>query len=244
MADNIIHGLNAVREALRAGGRVTRLYLAKESRARQAEALLDEAKAQRVRYDYVPQAKLNELAGTREHQGVAAQVSPVEYTPLDECLAACGPRALLLACDQVQHPRNLGMLVRTAVGAGAAGLLLTARGGAQPDDTVLHASAGTLYHLPIVNCPNLAQALREVKQAGFWVYGLEGEGEWDVFATDWPDRVILVAGNETSGMRPGLRKNCDATVRIPLAGGLDSLNVAVASAIALFQAAHAHRHTG
>jgi 23S rRNA (guanosine2251-2'-O)-methyltransferase len=237
MAGKVVFGVNAVKEALQAGGRVNRLYLAKESRVREAEALVQLARDQRIPFDFVPQAKLNDLCDTREHQGVAATVSPVAYAELDECLAQCGEKAVLLALDQVQHPKNLGLLVRTAAGSGASGVLVPARGGALLDESVVRASAGTVFRVPIVNCPNMARALGTLREAGFWIYGLDGAGEESVFDLPWADRTVVVLGNETGGLRPVVRKACDALVRIPLAGGLDSLNVAVAGGVALFQAA-------
>jgi 23S rRNA (guanosine2251-2'-O)-methyltransferase len=237
MKQDVVSGTKAVAEALRSRGRVNRLYLAKESRVHGADALVEAARQQGVPFQFAPQAKLNELAGTREHQGVVAKVSPVAYTPLEECLASTGPKAALLALDQIQHPKNLGLMLRTALGAGASGVLLASRGGALLDESVVRASAGAVFHIPVVNCRNLAQALGKVKKAGFWVYGLDARGDESVFEVPWPARCALVVGNETSGIRPGVRKVCDALVRIPLAKNLESLNVAVAAGVALFQAA-------
>lgn len=228
-----------MREALRAGRFVNRLYIAKESHARNMDELLDLARERGVLFEFVPQAKLNELAGTREHQGVAAAISPVEYVPLKQWLASCPTTATALVLDQVQHPKNLGLLIRTAVGAGASGVVLCARGGALLDEAVLRSSAGALFHMPVVNCANLREALRQLRAADFWVYGLDAKGAENVFDVDWPDRCALVIGNESDGLRPGVRKTCDALVRIPLANQLDSLNAAVAAGIALFQIAAA-----
>ena len=206
-----IYGINAVREALPAG-RVSRVLLAKESRAHGVAELADAAKAAGTRIDYAPQAKLNALCGTREHQGVAAAISPVSYASLNQVLEACPRTGRLLVLDQVQHPKNLGLLIRTATGA------------------------GTVLRMPVVACKNLPQALRTVREAGFWLYALDARGDMDVFEMPWPERHALVVGNETKGIRPGVRKVCDAGVRIGLDNGLDSLNVAVAAGIALFQA--------
>ena len=238
MAGKIIYGINAVSEALRAEGRVNRIYVAKESRAHGVSAVITTAKECHVRFDFVPQAKLNELAGTHEHQGIVAAISPVSYTSLDACLDQCPPKSTLLVLDQIQHPKNLGLLIRTAVGAGASGVLLTSRGGALLDDDVVRSSAGTLFHIPIVLSGNLAQSLRSLKKASFWVYTLDVAGGESVFSVRWADRCALVLGNETEGLRPGVKKETDLSVTIPLANGLDSLNVAVAAGIALFQATH------
>lgn len=236
MAGETISGVNAVREALEQPGTVNRVLFAKESRAAACKALLEEARTRRVPFDFVPQAKLNTLAGTREHQGVVAQISPVHYETLDTLLGRCGPTSTLLVLDRVQHPKNLGMIIRSAAGAGVAGIVLAARGGALLDESVVRASAGTVLRVPVATCRNLSQGLRRIREAGFWVYGLDASGETDVFDMRWPDRVALVAGNETSGMRAGIRKNCDGHVAIPLANGVESLNVAVAAAVVLFQA--------
>ncbi len=247
MSDKTIFGVRAVSEALQSGHRVNRVYLAKESRAHGAARLAGEAKAAGVRFDFVPQAKLNELTGTREHQGVAAMISPVDYVSLDALLAGCPPKATLLVLDQVQHPKNLGMLIRSATGAGVSGVVLPARGGALLDESVVRSSAGTVLRMPIAVAKNLSRTLRTLREAGFWNYAFDAGGKTDLFRVDWPDRCALVMGNETTGLRPGVLKGCDEIVSIPLANGLDSLNVAVAAGIALFQvhaARRAEAHNG
>lgn len=241
MAGKIIFGVNAVREALQTGRHVNRVYLAKESRTPGAEEVLDLARTAKVLFDFVPQAKLNALTHTREHQGVAAAVSPVDYVTLKDLVATLPPVCCLLALDQVQHPKNLGMIIRTAAAAGAQGLIAPMRGGALLDDDVVRASAGLVMRLPMVACANLTQALRDLRAADFWSFSLEAGAPQSVFTKDWPARVVLVAGNETDGVRPVTRKACDDAVSIPLAAGVDSLNVAVATGIALFQVVHAHR---
>ena len=240
MSDKHIHGVKAVSEALREPGRVNRVYVAKESRAHGADALATAAKAASVPFDYVPQAKLNELAGTMEHQGVVAVISPVAYAPFESILESCPLKAIVLVLDQVQHPRNLGMLIRTAACAGVHAVVLPERGGALIDDDVLRASAGAVFHVPVATCGNVAQALRDLRDAGFWSYGLDASGEQSVFATNWADRCAIVVGNETKGMRPGVQKACDVMVRIPLAKGMDSLNVSVAAGVTLYQVAAQH----
>ena len=237
MAGNIIHGLRPVQEALASGGVVNRLYFAKESRARGYKKLLETAKRTSVPIDFVPQAKLNELANTREHQGIVAALSPVEYKTLDQCLAACGPTATLLLLDRVQHARNVGLMIRSAAGAGAAGVILSSRSSALLDDTVVRASAGAVFRIPIASCSKLSDSIAKLKDAGFWVFGLDGSGETNLFEQEWPDRVALVVGNESTGIRPGLRKQCDGLLRIPMANELDSLNAAVAAGLGLFQIA-------
>ncbi len=239
----VIFGTNAIREALRAHGRVNRLYLAKDAKVRDKQTLIDLARAQGIPYDFVPLAKLNDMAKSGEHQGVVASVSPVPYTDFESFLAACPAQAAVLVLDGVQHPRNLGMLLRTAAGAGASAVILAARGGALLDESVVRASAGAVFHVPVIAVPKLPGALRQMQQAGFWVYGMDATGEESVFSVSWPQRCVVVMGNETKGLRGPVQKCCDALVRIPLAHDLDSLNVAVAAGIALFQVVAARAGT-
>lgn len=239
MAGTIIHGVNALREALHDPRRINRVYFAQESRAPAVAAIIAEVKQKRVPFDFVPQAKLNAMTRTREHQGVAAEISPVAYATLDAVLARCGPKALLLACDGVQHPKNLGLIIRTATGAGCNGILLTRRGGALLDEDVLRASAGTVLRMPILPVHKLPETLRTLKDHGFWAYALAPAAPASLYEVKWPDRVVLVLGNESDGLRPIVQKTCDAAVRIPLANELDSLNVAIAAGIALFHIARA-----
>lgn len=237
MEPRLIYGVNAVREALASEHPIDRLYVASDSRVRGGRELLDTAKQRDIPIERVPLAKLNGLTETHGHQGVAARVSPVAFNRLNEAIASCGESALVLVLDQIQHPRNLGLMIRSAAGAGADAVVLPSRGGALIDDTVIRASAGTVFRMPVVLVKNLGQALRTLKDHDFWVYGLDLAGEQAIFDTDWAPRTVLVVGNETKGLRPGTRKGCDATVTIPLAKGLDSLNAAVAAGIGLFQVA-------
>lgn len=241
MAGEIIYGRNGVLEALRDRGRVNRVYLARDAKVASRDELLNAARSAGVAFEFIPLAKLNAITGTSEHQGCAAAVSPVAYVPLEEIVAALDVKALILVLDQVQHPRNVGMLLRAAAAAGASAVLLPQRGGAMVDQEIIRASAGAVWHIPLVACANLGQSLRELKEAGFWVYGLAASGAHDVFEMQWPARTVLVVGNESKGMRPGTAKLCDDLLSIPLARGIESLNVAVAAGIAMYQCMQARR---
>lgn len=237
MKGDLIFGLIPVREALGSGRSVTRVYFAKESRADAFRQVVAQAKAQSVPFDFVPQAKLNALTGTHDHQGVAAKISPIEYVALGNFLASCPACATVLVLDQIQHPKNLGLLVRTALGAGVHGVVQATRHTASVDASVIRASAGAVFKVPLVRSSNLSQALKRLKSEGFWLYGLDAHGGENVFELPWPDRCAFVVGNESRGLRPMVKKACDAIVRIPMSDELESLNVAVAAGIAMFQRA-------
>jgi 23S rRNA (guanosine2251-2'-O)-methyltransferase len=234
MNTNTIWGWNAVHEALQTHGRVNRLYLARDTKVKRVEELVALCKALGAPFDFIPQAKLNEITGTRDHQGVAATISPVDYVEIDALLNT-GGRSCIVVLDEVQHPKNLGMIIRAVAAAGADGLVVPVRGGASLDETVVRSSAGTVFRVPIARCNNVAQTLRGFKDAGFWIYGLDGAAGDDIYTCSWGDRVVLVMGNESAGLRPGVRNACDALLRIPLSGGVESLNVAVAAGVALFE---------
>jgi 23S rRNA (guanosine2251-2'-O)-methyltransferase len=223
MSDNLVWGARAVEEAIAAGGGVNRIYFASGVNVQRHDAIRDAARAADIRIETVPLAKLNHLTRSSDHQGVAAVLSPVRYEELKPWLARAPKHGVVLVLDRVQHARNLGMLIRSAAGAGALGVILPQRGGAMIDATVARASAGTVFHVPLVPVANLNQALRTLKAQDFWIYGLAAGGEQSLFEMD--------------GLRPSVVKECDALLRIPLAKRVESLNAAVAGSVALFQAA-------
>lgn len=240
-ASSRIWGLHEVAEALEAGHPVERIYFSLQARGALVERIKDLARQRQVRFDFVEVGKLGQLAGTRQHQEVVARISPVRYRPLEEVVAQAPLISTLVALDQVHYAGNLGLAIRTAAGAGAAGALLPARGGALVSEQLVRASSGAFFRLPLVLSANLGRDLEKLKAEGFWIYGLEAGGNQDLFSVDWPPRRVLVAGNETRGLRPLIRKTCDALVRIPLARGMDSLNVAVALGVVLFEIARKER---
>jgi 23S rRNA (guanosine2251-2'-O)-methyltransferase len=239
---DVIFGYNAVSEALRSGHPINRIYFAVQSKRPYIAELKALAQDNKVRFDFVDIAKLNVLAHTGEHQDVVAVVSPVEYTELDNFLDAHKSDKVLtvVVLDQLQHAGNVGIIIRTAVGAGASAVILNARGGSLINDQVFRASAGAIFHIPIIKSSSLQQDLKRLKDADFWIYGLEAAGEGNVFTERWANRSAIVIGNEHAGSRPVTRKIFDLHVRIPMANTFDSLNAAVAAGIVLFQISHHH----
>jgi 23S rRNA (guanosine2251-2'-O)-methyltransferase len=166
---------------------------------------------------------------------VVALVEPYRYADAYELAAR--ERPLLAVLDRVTDPRNLGAVCRSAEGAGATGVIVPAHGSAVVTPAVARASAGAVEHVPVAVVTNLARYLGEVKGADLWVYGAAGEGGarsmWD---TDLSGGVALVFGAEGKGLRPLVRRTCDALVSIPLSGEVESLNVSVAAAVLLYEA--------
>jgi len=222
VTSELVYGRRAVREVLR-GRRDVLELLATERAARDGW----ERKPK-----IVPEKTLNELAGTRDHQGVVARVEPFRYADAYE-LAAGEP--LLVALDQVTDPRNLGAVIRSAEGAGATGVILPAHNSARVTPVVARSSAGAVEHLPVAVVPNLARYLNDVKGPRLWIYAADAAGI-PMGETDLSGGLTLVFGAEGKGLRPLVRRACDATVSIPLAGRVESLNVSVAAAVLLYEA--------
>jgi 23S rRNA (guanosine2251-2'-O)-methyltransferase len=178
--------------------------------------------------------ELERLCGSPDHQGVVAAVDPYPYADPNQLLRAEG--ALLVALDQVQDPRNLGAVARSAEVAGAAGLVIPERRAAAVTAVACKASAGAVEHLLIAHVRNLADWLGEAKEAGFWIWGADAEAKqapWDV---DLSGPTVLVLGGEGKGLRPRVASACDGLVALPQRGMIDSLNVSAAAAALLFEA--------
>jgi 23S rRNA (guanosine2251-2'-O)-methyltransferase len=223
-----VYGRRPVYEALR--GRREVLEVWATERAVAAEPWLAERKPK-----LVVDRDLAERAGTRDHQGVVASVEPFRYADAYELASA--ERPLLAVLDRVTDPHNLGAVCRSAEGVGATGVVVPAHGSAIVTPAVARASAGAVEHLPVAVVTNLARYLDEVKGADLWVYGAAGEaGATSMWQVDLSGGLALVFGAEGKGLRPLVRRTCDALVSIPLAGRVESLNVSVAAALLLYEA--------
>jgi 23S rRNA (guanosine2251-2'-O)-methyltransferase len=226
-----VYGRRPVREALRGPREVLELWVTE--RALKAEPWLREV--ERPRLQTKLERELNETAGTRDHQGVLAWCEPYRYADAWELAAVEQP---LLAClDQVTDPRNLGAVIRSAEGAGATGVVVPAHGAATVTPAVARSSAGAVEHLPVAVVPNLARYLDEVKSDNLWVYASSSDAAEAMWDTDLSGGTALVFGAEGKGIRPLVRRMCDGAVSIPLAGQVESLNVSVAAALLLYEAA-------
>jgi 23S rRNA (guanosine2251-2'-O)-methyltransferase len=225
---DLVYGRNAVREALR--GRRAVLEVWATERASGVLDWLDDGPRPRIRRE----RELTEAAGSPDHQGVVAWCEPYPYA--DAWELATVERPLICCLDQVTDPRNLGAVVRAAAGAGATGVVLPAHGASVVTPVVARASAGAVEHLPVAVVPNLARYVADVKGDHLWAYAAAAEGAASLWELDLTDGVALVFGSEGKGVRPLVRRSCDGTVAIPVAAAVESLNVSVAAAVALFEA--------
>lgn len=230
-------GPHACQEALERG-ELQVLRISPQAWGRSVE-LRDDARAQGVVVHKEPADGLDRRAEGQRHQGVLGEGSGLALGDLQALLelpASRGAAALLLALDGITDPHNFGAILRSAAAAGADGVLFPERRSAQPNDVVTRASAGTAGRVPLVRVTNLGRALDELKEAGFWVYGLEGGPQSRDYLLERFDRpTVLVLGSEGEGLHAKIRERCDQLLRIPMPGGTESLNVSAAAAVVLFR---------
>jgi 23S rRNA (guanosine2251-2'-O)-methyltransferase len=170
------------------------------------------------------------------HQGVVVEVEPLEEVWLDEIVADAADQAVLLVLDQVTDPHNVGAILRSAAAFGAVGIVTQDRHSPPESGALAKAASGALERVKWVRTVNLARALEDIAEAGFWRIGLTGDADMDLKEALGPKRVALVLGAEGPGLRPNTRDHCDALARLPISGAVESLNVSNAAAVALYAA--------
>ena len=176
------------------------------------------------------------VPGDAPHQGVVVEVEPLDDVWLDDLLTAASERAVLLVLDQVTDPHNVGAILRSAAAFGAIGIVTQDRHSPPESGALAKAASGTLETVPWVRTVNLARALDDIAEAGFWRIGLAGDAQMDLKEALGPKRVALVLGAEGPGLRPNTREHCDAIARLPISSAVESLNVSNAAAVALYAA--------
>ena len=237
--EGLIEGRNAVTEALRSGRTINKIFLADgdtDKALGRLAAMARDAGAVVVRID---RRKLNEMSPTGAHQGIIASVAAHEYATLDDILALAEKRGqppLIVLCDELSDPHNLGAIIRTAECAGAHGVVIPKRRSVGLTAVVGKASAGALEYLPVARVSNISAAIRELKQRGVWVYGTAADADTDLYHADLKGPAAIVIGNEGAGMSRLVAESCDLRVSIPMKGQISSLNASAAAAILLYEA--------
>ncbi|HKE08835.1 MAG TPA: 23S rRNA (guanosine(2251)-2'-O)-methyltransferase RlmB [Candidatus Acidoferrum sp.] len=233
-------GIHAVREALQAGSAFDRIVIAKGRQDTRVEEIVQLARAQNIPVRFEERNQLDRLANSRDHQGVVAVAAARPPATLEDLLDQAnkskGQMGLIVLLDGVEDPHNLGAIIRTALAAGAHGIVIPERRAAGLTDTVARASAGALAHLPVARVTNLARTMEELKEAGYWLVGLDENGEKSYTEVDYTTPTGIVMGGEGSGLHELTRKRCDFVVSLPTSGPVKSLNVSVATGVVLFEA--------
>jgi 23S rRNA (guanosine2251-2'-O)-methyltransferase len=235
---DLIYGLHAIREALRAHARpLLRLLVLRTDR--QFAELVRAARLANVPIHVEPQQALDRLVPGGRHQGVVAVIASKPYAATGEILAHArdrGEAPFLVILDGVEDPQNLGAICRSAEAAGVHGVLIPERRSAGLTGAVARASAGALEHLRVGCVTNIARLIESLKEHGIWIYGVDPSGHKPYTALDYQGPVALVLGGEGRGIRPNVLDKCDDRARIPMAGQVASLNVSAAAAVVLFEA--------
>ena len=232
----ILCGRNAVTEALKSGRSVNKVWLADNNDPAFAGAVFRLCQQRGVPCHKLPRRKLDQLAGA-DHRGVAAELAALEYVePADILKSAAekGEQPFVILLDSVEDPHNLGAIIRSALCAGAHGVVVPKRRAAALNQTVIKTSAGAANYLPVARVANLNQALDQLKQAGCWAVAADMDGE-EMWGLDLTGPLVLVLGGEGAGVSPLLKKNCDLVASIPMQGPLGSLNVSNAGAVLMYE---------
>lgn len=234
-----LEGRNALQEALKSGRTVDKVFIAAGEIDRGLQRLAAEAKEAGAVVVPVDRRKLDAMSFTRAHQGVIALVAAHVYYTIDDILeeaASRGETPLIVICDELSDPHNLGAILRSAECAGAHGVIIPKRRSVGLTATVAKASAGAVEYMKVARVTNINNAISELKENGVWVFGTAAEGSIPMYKADLTGPTAIVIGNEGDGMSQLVRKNCDVMVHIPMKGRISSLNASAAASILLYEA--------
>ena len=238
-ADGIIEGRNAVIEALRSGENIDKIYLAKGETDKTLGHIASRAREKGIVVVEADRRKLDGMSRTHAHQGVIALAAMREYVTVQSLLDTAeekGEAPLLVVCDEISDPHNLGAILRTAECAGAHGLIIPKRRSAGLTAVVAKTSAGAVSYIPVARVANIPSLLKDLKKQGVWVFGTAADGTTDLYTADLKGPAAIVIGSEGSGMTRLVSENCDFLVSIPMKGRISSLNASAAAAILLYEA--------
>ena len=238
-AGTYIEGRNAVTEALRAGTALDKLYIARGETDHTLGRIAAQARKSGVVVVECDRRKLDAMSETHSHQGVIAVAAAQAYAAVEDILQRAADRGeppLVVVCDEISDPHNLGAIIRTAECAGAHGVIIPKRRSAGLTAVVAKTSAGAVSHVPVARVPNLTACLKDLKKEGLWVYGATAAGDTQLYDTDLKGPAAIVIGSEGNGMSRLVEETCDVRVSIPMRGKLNSLNASAAAAILLYEA--------
>lgn len=239
ISDGIIEGRNAVIEALRTETTIDKIYIAKGETDKTLGHIASKARDMGIVVVEADRRKLDNMSRTHAHQGVIALAAVREYVSVQSILDAAaekGEAPLLVVCDEISDPHNLGAILRTAECAGAHGVIIPKRRSAGLTAVVAKTSAGAVSYMPVARVPNIAALLKDLKKQGVWVFGTAAEGTTTLYNADLKGPAAIVIGSEGDGMSRLVAENCDFLVSIPMKGKISSLNASAAAAILLYEA--------
>ena len=234
-----LEGRNALNEALKAGRTIDKVFIASGDTDKGLQRLAAQAKDAGAVIVPVDRRKLDQMSTTHSHQGVIALAAAHEYFSIDDILeeaASRGETPLIVICDELSDPHNLGAIMRSAECAGAHGVIIPKRRSVGLTATVAKASAGAMEYMKVARVTNINSAIAELKEKGVWIFGAAGEGSVPMYKADMTGPAAIVIGNEGDGLSQLVRKNCDMLIHIPMKGRISSLNASAAASILLYEA--------
>lgn len=238
LSNGSVPGRNAVRELLKSGRDIEKIFVREGDREGSITVLVAQAIERGIPVIETDKKKLDALCGYEQHQGIVAIASEMEYVSLEDVIAIAeerGEKPLIVICDGISDPHNLGAIIRCAEGAGAHGVILPKRRAAGITPAVVKASAGATEHLAAVKCSNISDTIRKLKDLGFWIFAAEADGT-SYTEADYDCPCAIVLGSEENGVSDIVKKNSDFIVSIPMKGKVNSLNVSTAAAVLLYEA--------
>lgn len=237
--DGVIEGRNAVIEALRANVIIDKIFIAKGETDATLGHIASSAREKGIVVVDADRRKLDNMSRTHSHQGVIALAAVRAYVSVDDILEIAhkkGEPPLIVVCDELSDPHNLGAVIRTADAAGAHGVIIPKRRSAGLTAVVAKTSAGAVAHVPVARVPNIPTLLKELKEEGVWVFGTAAQGTTTLYQADLKGPAAIVIGSEGDGMGRLVTEQCDFTVSIPMFGAINSLNASAAAAVLLYEA--------
>ena len=238
-SEGLIEGRNAVTEALRAGTAIDKLYVSRGENDHTLGRIIAQAKKAGTVVVECDRRKLDAMSETHSHQGVIAVAAAQAYAAVEDILQRAADRGeppLVVVCDEISDPHNLGAIIRTAECAGAHGVIIPKRRSAGLTAIVAKTSAGAVAHVPVARVPNIPSLLKDLKKQGVWIFGTAADGNTALYDADLKGPAAIIIGSEGEGMTRLASENCDFLVSIPMRGKLSSLNASAAAAILLYEA--------
>lgn len=232
----IVRGRNPVTEALKSGRTINKVIVATGQEPMFTKQIKELCKAKKVPFQEAERSRLDMIADN--HQGVIAYASPVDYVEVDDILAIAehkGEDPFIVVLAEVEDPHNLGAIMRTCECAGVHGIIIAKHGAAPVTETVMKVAAGAAEYMPVARVANISNALKKLKEHGVWVAGADMAGAAEIWQSDLTGGIALVMGNEGKGIPPLIAKNCDFTVKIPMFGKINSLNVSAGAAVIIYE---------
>lgn len=238
LAEDLVAGRNAVMEVLKGSRSVNRLLIANGASEGSVREIIALAKSKGINVQFYERSKLDSMAPGVRHQGVLAQVPPVEYVELEDILQVAKDRnepPFIVLLDELEDPHNLGAILRTADAVGVHGVLIPKHRSCPLSATVAKTSAGAVEHVPVARIGNMVQTIKRLKKEGLWVAAADMDGT-DYFDTDMTGALLLIIGSEGQGVGRLIKEQCDFVVKLPMIGKINSLNASVAGSILMYEA--------